>query len=65
MLTTTSRIVDEIAEAVATGDAARVAHQLGGIVANDDRVRVAIADAMGKSREPAGVLAAITAALSQ
>jgi hypothetical protein len=65
MPTTTVRIADEIANAVAVGDATRVAHRLGGIVANDDRVRDAIKKAMENSPDAAVVLAAVTAVLNQ
>jgi hypothetical protein len=63
--TSTSRLADEVADAVALGDAARVAHQLGGIVANDERVRDAIHNAMENSPNPADVLAAIAKVLKE
>jgi hypothetical protein len=63
--TATSRIAEEIADSLATGDAARVAHQLGGIVANDEQVRRAIESAMGQAPDPAGVLVALAAVLTK
>jgi hypothetical protein len=46
-------------------DAVKVAHRLGGIVANDDRVRSAIQNALSQALDPAEVLAAVTGALTQ
>jgi hypothetical protein len=44
-------IATEIADGVELNDAARVAHRLGGIIANNDRVRTAIQEIMEVSAE--------------
>jgi hypothetical protein len=63
--------VGEIEEDVATAEAARIAHRIGGIVANDDRIRAAIQSALdtlslsGSHDDEAceGILAAVAEAL--
>jgi hypothetical protein len=63
-------LIAEIAEGVAADDARRVAHRLGGIVANDDRVAAAIQAALDQSSDlppPAAsevVLQAVVAVLT-
>jgi hypothetical protein len=62
-------LIAEIAGGVAADDARRVAHRLGGIVANDDRVAAAIQAALDQSSDlpPAAsevVLQAVVAALT-
>jgi hypothetical protein len=47
-------ILSEIKEDVKTADPARVARRLGGIVANDERVREAIRSALEDSSESDG-----------
>jgi hypothetical protein len=64
------RVVCEIEEDVATADAARIARRIGGVVANDDRIRTAIQSALdslsGSDDDEAGekILAAVAEALS-
>ena len=55
----------EIAEEVASADAGRIARRLGGIVANDERVRDAI-QAVINNQETSGdaVLASVAGALT-
>jgi hypothetical protein len=60
----------EIEEDVATAEAARIAHRIGSVVANDDRIRAAIQSALnnlsGSHDDEAGekILAAVAEALS-
>jgi hypothetical protein len=56
----------QLAEDAERGDAVRVAHRIGGIIANDGAVRDAIATALGESTErtaPQRVLQAVAQVL--
>jgi hypothetical protein len=55
----------EIEEEVASRDAGRIARRMGGIVANDERIRAAVQAALDKSADARGVLAAVTTALTE
>jgi hypothetical protein len=44
-------VADAIAGDVANADAAAIAHHLGGIVANDDRIRAAIESTLGEAQD--------------
>jgi hypothetical protein len=58
-----ARVATEIEDDAKSADAARVAHRLGGIVANDDRIRAAIQAAIEKGADAQRIVAAVTKAL--
>jgi hypothetical protein len=59
-------IRDEVKSDIETGDAGRIARRLGGIIANDERIRETIAAALrhGKSNDKE-VLAAVAAEITK
>jgi hypothetical protein len=59
-----SWLVADISEVVATNDPARIAHRLGGIVANDERIREAIAATLATGEDEGAILVAVAKALT-
>lgn len=62
--TNLSWVAGEITEDVDAEDAARIAHKLGGIVANDGRIREAIQKVIDNGPNEQAILAAVAKALS-
>jgi hypothetical protein len=58
-------IAGEISDDLEAMDAARIAHRLGGIVANDSRIRDAIQAALDNEPNEQGILAAVANALAK
>jgi hypothetical protein len=62
---TTSWAAAEIVAGVESNDAMRIAHRLGGIVANDDRIRAAIQAALDEHGDAQKIVAAVAKALTK
>lgn len=56
--------VPEIADAVAANDPIRIAHRMGGLIANDERIRQAIEASLKEGGNERAVLIAIAKTLT-